>query len=68
MENLHATTVQFIAGIIKCFVVEWIAVKDFDTFIVPFLDPQSVTFVEDLQHDWYHLSTGGVLWPNSHFR
>ena len=50
MEQLHATTVQFIAGVIKCFVVEWIAVKDFDTFIVPFLDPQSVTFVEDLQH------------------
>ena len=28
MEQLHATTVQFIAGVIKCFVVERIVVKD----------------------------------------
>ena len=61
MEQLHATTVQFIAGVIKCFVVERIVVKDFDTFVIPFLDPQSVTFVEHLQHDGYHLSKGRRL-------
>ena len=70
MEQLHATTVQFIAGVIKCFVVERIVVKDFDTFVIAFLDPQSVTFVEHLQHDATGIisARAGGFWPNSHFR